>query len=280
MITLNYFFLYETSTGAIVQPPQLSASNPWPNPPSSWSVLSFEQNSAPADVVMAYTYPQRYLILGSPAALVLQPYFTVALTESSTAGDWTATATLNNPPSTPPTSCTITVAGIASTVALSGNVATLAFVVDASAANQTLTVSAAATGCVSGQASIGSASAFALTASSATGTLTVIPAAVGDYQAFLFSQFPNLYVALQMTAAIQHLSYDMHRVACAPLESSMTAAEQATFSDLVTNVFPDLVLTLANAQSTAATLYAQTKASILQFAALQSKMDTAVTNWY
>ncbi len=277
---MQYYFLFDTSTGIIQVNPILSASNPWPNPPSTWSVLSFAQATAASDVVMAYTYPQRYLILGSPAGLQLQPYFTVPLTESATAGDWTATATLNNPPSTPPTSCTITVAGVASTVALSGNVATLAFTVDPSAANQALTVSAAATGCVSGQASIGSASAFALTASAATGTLTVIPAAVGDYQAYLFSQFPNLYVALQMTAAIQHLSYDMHRIACSPLETSMTAAEQATFSDLVTNVFPDLVLTLANAQSTAATLYAQTKASILQFAALQSKMDTAITNWY
>ena len=229
---------------------------------------------------MAYTYPSRYLVQGTPAALVLQPYLTVALAESATAGDWTATATLNNPPSTPPTSCAITVAGVASTVALTSNAATLAFTVDPSATGQKLMVSAAATGCVTGQASIGAVSAFALKASAATGTLTVIPAAVGDYQAYLFSQFPNLYVALQMTAAIQHLSYDMHRVACAPLESSMTAAEQATFSDLVTNVFPDLVLTLANAQSTAATLYAQTKASILQFAALQSKMDTAITNWY
>lgn len=277
---MEFWFLYETSTGAIVQQPQLTISNPWPNPPSSWSVLSFAQATATSDVVMAYTYPARYLILGSPAALQLQPYITVALAESTTAGDWMATATLNNPPATPPTSCTITVAGVASTVTLSGGVATLAFVVDASATGQTLAVSAAATGCVSGQASIGAASTFALTASAATGTLTVIPAAVGDYQAYLFSQFPNLYVALQMTAAIQHLSYDMHRIACTPLETSMTSAEQATFSDLTTNVFPDLVLTLANAQGAAATLYAQTKASILQFAALQSKMDAAVTNWY
>ena len=273
----NYYFQYDISTGVIY--PYLQPSAPASS--STMGVLGpYSQSSAPSDVVMAYTYPQRYLILGSPAALQLQPYFTVALTESATAGDWTATATLNNPPSTPPTSCTITVAGVADSVALSSNVATLAFVVDASAAGQTLTVSAAAAGCVSGQASIGASSAFALTASSATGTLTVIPAAVGDYQAYLFSQFPNLYVALQMTAAIQHLSYDMHRVACTPLETNMTAGEQATFSDLVTNVFPDLVLTLANAQTTSAALYAQTKASILQFAALQSKMDTAVTNWY
>ena len=275
-----YWLLYDVSTGIIQVNPILSASNPWSNPPSSWSVLSFAQATAASDVVMAYTYPERYLVLGSPAGLQLQPYFTVALTESATAGDWTAAATLNNPPSTPPTSCTITVAGVASTVALSSNAATLSFTVDPSATGQSLTVSAAATGCVMGQANIGATSAFALTASSVTGTLTVIPAAVGDYQAYLFSQFPNLYVALQMTAAIQHLSYDMHRIACSPLESSMTAAEQATFSDLATNVFPDLVLTLSNAQSTAATLYTQAKASILQFAALQSKMDTAITNWY
>ncbi len=275
-----YYFLFDTSTGIIQGNPIQAATNPWPNPPSTQSALSFAQATAPSDVVMAYTYPQRYLILGSPAALQLQPYFTVALTESSTAGEWTVTATLNNPPSTPPTSCAITVAGVASAVTLTSNAATLAFTVDPSATGQMLTVSAAATGCVAGQASIGTGSTVALKASSATGTLTVIPANVGDYQAYLFSQFPNLYVALQMTAAIQHLSYDMHRIACTPLETSMTAAEQATFSDLATNVFPDLVLTLANAQTTSATLYAQTKASILQFAALQSKMDTAVTNWY
>lgn len=273
-----YWFLYDITTGIIQGNSLQSATNPWSNPPSSQAVLSFAVSSASNTVLLAVANPARFLV--QSGTLVEQPYFTISCTESTTPGDWTATATLNNPPSTSPTSCTITVAGVASTATLSGNTATLAFTVDPSATGQTLTVSATATGCVAGQTSIGTASSVALTASSATGTLTVIPKNIGDYQAYLFSQFPNLYVALQMTAAIQHLSYDMHRIACTALESNMNSTEQVTYNDLVTNVFPNLVLTLENAQNTSASLYAEAKSSILQFSALQSKMNEAITNWY
>ncbi|MHB1681580.1 MAG: hypothetical protein ACYCYO_01950 [Bacilli bacterium] len=213
--------------------------------------------------------------------IIRRPWFALS------SGSGTLVATLNGYTGTTMPTVAFAVAGqtytaTAATNATTGAVtASVPLLVDASAQAFRVAVTVSAPGVVTLAANVGGQGVNPVKVVTVSGVSpTVVPQNVSDYQAYLFSQFPNLYVAMQMTAAIQHLSYDMHRIACAPLESGMTAAEQATFSDLTTNVFPDLALTLASAQTTSAALYVQAKASMLQFAGLQAQMDMALTNWY
>ena len=259
VITLNYFFLYETSTGAIVQPPQLSASNPWPNPPSTWSVLSFAQATAASDVVMAYTYPQRYLILGSPAALVLQPYFTLSASDSS--DTYTVTATLNNPSSTPPTDVTFTFLGQSASVALSSNQAVLTLTFDSMVATQSATVAASATGCVSATVTLGAGGASSLqaiapsttgnTSTTAWRVCTTSKAAAAEYylaqsQADLAAILGSLQVFVQMMVSDLYKSggviESLKQAAYTPITVSTDAAN--ALSDIQANLLPSVGWTL------------------------------------
>lgn len=214
-------------------------------------------------------------------AIIRKPWFTVA------GGGGTLTATLEAYTSTTMPAVTFVVGGqtftaTAATDATTGVItASTPLTVDASAQMFQIPVTISADGFVTLTVNIGGTQPNPIKTVLVSGSApTVVPANVADYQAYLFSQFPNLYVALQMAAATQHLSYDMHRIACAGLTAGMTANQQTTFNDLTTNLFPDLVLTLETAQTTSAALYGQVKSSILHFASLQGQMNAALTNWY
>jgi len=150
----NYYFQYDTTSGVIY--PYLQASVPASS--AQIGVLGpYPQDTAPSQIVMAYTYPQRFLAQGSPVALVEQPYFSVSVVKSATIANQLAiTATLQNPPSTPPTSATFTVCGQAFTEAITNGAATLTLNIHPSLAGQQVQISVGATGCVAGLTTIGS----------------------------------------------------------------------------------------------------------------------------
>ena len=176
-----YWFLYDNTTGIIQQPPRQAATNPWPTPPNSWNVASFATTDTTA--ILAAANPAWYLINGSPAALVLQSYWTVTATEStSTAGEYTLTATLNNPPSTAPTSATFTVAGGTIDAAISSDTATATIQLHETVTSQPVAVTVSASGTVSGSTTINSGTAgigLQLIPASGTTPATVAPAGAG-----------------------------------------------------------------------------------------------------
>ncbi len=151
-----YFFLYETSTGIIQQPPIQAVTNPWPNPPSSWSVASFATTDTTA--ILAAANPAWYLV--QSGALVIQPHWLVTATASTTtSGEYSLSATLENPPATPPSTCAFAVAGGTLSATVSNNTATATIQLHASVASQPVTVQVSASGTVSGSTTINSGTA-------------------------------------------------------------------------------------------------------------------------
>lgn len=169
---MYYFFLYDIVTGIILQPPRKATSNPWPNPPTSWNVTSFAAIDTTA--IIAAANPQWYLIQGANPALVLQPYWTATATVSS--NTYTLTATLNNPPASPPTSATLTVAGGTVSASVSNNQATFTVALHPSIAAQQILATVSASGTVSGSTMLGGQSTgVPLKLSTATTPHTVVP---------------------------------------------------------------------------------------------------------
>lgn len=167
----TYNFLYNTSSGAI-----LAASTQRITAGSGEAVLSLSQSDTTA--ILAYANPQWYLIQGSTPALVEQPHWVVTATAStSTTGQYTISGTLAHPPSTLPSSATVSVAGgtIDATVSSSGTTSTT-LQLHASVASQPVTVTVSASGTVSGSTTINSGTATtALQLDTSGSTPTVQP---------------------------------------------------------------------------------------------------------
>ena len=190
---MQFWFAYTTATGAIFWQPMLAASNPWPNPPASLTVVGFDQSTASADVQGAYLNPSRYLMQGSPVEPVCQPY----LTASYASG--TLTVTVQNPPATPPTEATLTVGATTQTITLANNTGTLALAVHASLAGYSLPAQVTAEGCVSASVDLGTTgqgAPVALQVATVDGTATVAPVGA-ESKAFLRQHYaPNTAEAL------------------------------------------------------------------------------------
>lgn len=148
-----YYFLYQTTSGHI-----LAANTQGLTPGTGEGVLQAPSNDDTA--ILAYNNPNRYLVTGSTPALVAQPFWTVTATASaSTAAEYSLVATLNNPPSTPPTTCAFNVAGGGITADITSNQATATIQLHESVANQPVSVHVSASGTVSGQTTINSGTA-------------------------------------------------------------------------------------------------------------------------
>jgi len=260
---MNYWFEYDTSTGQIQNQPMLAETNPWTNPPTTWSVLgSFNQDTATSLEIMAYTYPERFLVEGSPAVLVEQPYFTVtAVTSTTVAGQWTLTATLNNPPSTPPTEATFTIAGQTETATITNSQATLTVDIHPSVANVAISVTASATGCATSRTStIGGTQAASTSLQVYTptsGNPTIAPTGAGS-KSFLDGYFAGQTASIQSLLAdivtIIDLMLDVQFKKFMPaLQSAiytpvtLDADETSALSDIQANLLPKLYTTLKNA---------------------------------
>lgn len=142
-----FYFLYQASTGQI-----LVANTSGFTPGTGEAVLG-PLSSADTNAVVAYQYPQRFLVQGSPPTLVEQPFWSLASTVSS--NTYTITATLNNPSSTPPTSATLTIAGSTLSASVSSNQATFTVALHPSIAAQQVLAIVSASGTVSGSVTLG-----------------------------------------------------------------------------------------------------------------------------
>ncbi|NMP20792.1 hypothetical protein [Sulfobacillus harzensis] len=143
-----YYFLYQATSG------QILAANTTGFTPGTGEAVLGPLSPADPNAVIAYQYPQWFLIQGDPPALVMQPYWILEAT-SGTNNQYTLTATLNNPPSTPPTSATLTVLGSTYTAMVSNNTATWTIDVHPSCVHFPVAATVAATGTVSGSATFG-----------------------------------------------------------------------------------------------------------------------------
>lgn len=113
-------------------------------PPANAGTPLYLDDTTYADV---WVHPGRYLIIsGVP---VEQPYITTSYASG------TLTVTLNAPPTTPPTSATVTLGASTQTVALTSNTGTLALLVHPSVAAYSLPVQVTATGCVGHTVEVG-----------------------------------------------------------------------------------------------------------------------------
>lgn len=142
-----FYFLYNSTTG------QILATNTSGFTPGTGEAVLGPLGSTDTNAVVAYQYPQRFLVQGSPPALVEQPFWSLASTVSS--GTYTITATLNNPPTTPPTSATLMVAGGTLTASVSSNQATFTVALHPSIAAQQILATVSALGTVSGTITLG-----------------------------------------------------------------------------------------------------------------------------
>jgi len=246
---VDYWVLFDQTTGAIY--PSLSATEPVS---SGMGVLGpYPQATAPTDVVMAYTYPSRYLVQNG--ALVAQPYFTLAAAEAN--GVWTLTATLNDPPASPPADVTFTVAGNAFTASLTNGTATLAVAVHASCAGFAVPASVAATGCVAGSTTFSGTATptVGLQAYTPTsGNPTVAPTGAGSL-AFLRAYYGSVVnqanVMGDLATADSLALHTLLAVVLPPLVKAGTvtldASQTAALQYLTTDLVPELPVTLENA---------------------------------
>ncbi|KLU64006.1 hypothetical protein DEAC_c40000 [Desulfosporosinus acididurans] len=145
---MNYWLLYTLADGKIYNQPYLGSAEEWTNIPEGCGVLGpFPQDTASPEVLDAYANPYKYIV--KDGVLVLQPYFTLTFTGG------TITATLNSPPTTPPTSCDFTILGKTFTEVLTNNQATLSVQIHPSIASQQIQITASSDGCVNESLNIG-----------------------------------------------------------------------------------------------------------------------------
>lgn len=206
-----------------------------------------------------YNNHGNYLIQNGKA--VLQPSLSCTVSQTTTPnGQYTITATLNNPPATPPASCTFTVAGQTSTAPIAAGKATLTVSVHPSIVNQSISITASATGCVSGTVNIGgSKTDIGLQAFTPTGSTisTIAPIGTGS-KGFLQSYYAlspaTLYALLaDIGTVVSILTDTMFNIVIPALQKTtwapiaLDANQTNTFSDIKTNVLPNLYTTLENA---------------------------------
>ena len=203
---MNFWFIYN-GLGQITQKilattlPTAFASQTYLGP--------FPQASASTTVLLAYANPERYLVQGTPPALVEQPFWTVTAAESaSTTGQYAMTATLNNPGSSVPSTAIFAVAGGTINATVSSNQATATIQLHASVASQPVAVQVSATGTVSGQTTINSGTAGIGLQLITSGTTPLVAPVGAGSKAYLRAHYLGLTPATQiaiLTEALQNL---------------------------------------------------------------------------
>ncbi len=244
----NYYFQYDTTTGVIY--PYLQDSAPASS--STMGVLGpYPVDTASATVVMAYTYPNRFL--AQNGALVEQPYFTVAVAQAG--NSYTLTATLNNSPAMAPTDATFTILGQTYTETLTNGQATMTLDVHASVANQQVQISVGATGCVSGTTMIGSnPPSTTLQAYTPNGSVpTIAPTSMKYLETYYASTLDPQTLFADIGTAVGLLMHTMHHVVLPALQQAtyspvtLDANQTNAHADIVANVLPKIYTTLENA---------------------------------
>lgn len=273
MSNLNYYFQHDTTTGVLY--PYLQETAPASS--TQIDVLGpYPKDTATPDVVMAYTYPERYT--DQNGQLIQKSYITVTETASTKiSGQYTLTATLNNPQSNQTTNCTFTIGETVIQASVTNGQAALIIQLDPSIENGEVIVTVLATGVTSGNISLGSGENVPLKATQVNGIWTVAPQNKSDYENWLFAQMPPTPALFQSVVAMQHLVTDLVRILKVAVNPSLDANQTALWNDLVANVFPDLVLTAENAMAEG--VYSDVKVNLIKFNQLQGQLNQATTNF-
>ena len=254
----NYYFQYDLTTNKIY--PLLQDTTPQVQ---GMGLLGpYPQDTASEDVVMAYNYPDRYLVQNGQ--LIKQSYFTL------TDNNGTLTAILNNPPATVPMSCTFSVLEQSITEALTNNTATITLTMHPAVANQSFQVNISAAGCVQATAQIGgTASGVPLQAyQDSSNNWHIAPMQKSVLQAYYASVVPSQIVPANMLAAVSLLSDVVFNVLATPAAvSALTADQQNAINDFKANILPHLPITLANA-------YPANGSREIHYASLEVNMPT------
>lgn len=218
-----------------------------------------------ADYADVWAHPSHYLIVNSTP--VLQPYLTTTKTTSSYIT--MLTVILNNPPSTPPTNATLTIAGSTLTVDIANNQATFTVALHPTVAMLAIPATVSATGTVSESLNIGGTQTtptIGLQLLPATSSAPALVAPMGSGskawgRAFYLSVSPQTQIEV-LTEALQDL-YGADSLALNTIFASngilaaltsgtsplmtLTADEQNAWTDIQTNILGSMPVTLANA---------------------------------
>lgn len=278
---MDLYVVYDTSTGQIagVYTSQSYTLN------SGQAVLSYLNDTAPSSVLAAQYFANRYLVQGNPPELVLQPYFTMSVT--NTGNQYTVTATLNNPPSTPPSSVTFSVAGGTFDETLSNNQASCTFEIHPSFTTGSIPVTVSASGCVSATTFVGNqgnlpVAQIQIVTPPNGGVPIVGPAsnvAVQWLQQYYAVNNTTIEALLTNTFTALNVLYDtvfnvilpaLQQTSYTPV--SLTTNQQNAVSEIKSNVLANLVTTLANGYPSGAS------APQMQFGAFLQNWEKASQN--
>lgn len=272
--------LWANPDGSIVVPPLGNAVLPVGCVDFTWD----DTKTPTLDAVLAN--PSRYAY--QSAAVVALPYLTLATSTAS--GVTTVTATLNAPPSTPPTSVTFAVAGASITVPLAGSplTAALSVAVDAILAGASVPLSVAATGCVGAALDLATPGGVAVplqaiapgTTGNASTTAYRIATTSRDFilgvaasQVSQQRQVNAIAVALGWLLHFAHNDLIPWMQQASYKAFAPTANQGNAQSDIVANLIPHVPYTLADIYPSGGTpvaVYAQMKADMASIqAALQ-----------
>lgn len=236
---MSYYFLYNLTTGQI-----LASSTTGFTPGTGESVLTLPNTNSTA--IIAAQFNDRYIVQNG--ALVEQPYF--SLTAATASGSAVFTATLNNPPTTPPTSCTFAVLGQNITATLTANTAMLTLAIHPSVASQSFSVSVTATGSVQATTTAGgTASGVPMQAyQDASKNWHIAPTMKAVLQGYYASLVPEQLVAANTLVGISLLADVVFNVLLTPaVIAALSLNQQNAINDFKANISGVLPLTLANA---------------------------------
>ncbi len=238
---MNYYFQYDLITGVIY--PVLSVTAP---ATQGMGLLGpYPQDTASADVVLAYTYPNRYLVQNGQ--LVAQPYFT------ATVNGGAINATLNNPLATLPATADIAVLGQTISVPITNNIATLALQVHPSIATQQVQATVSATGCVQATVTLGGTSTtLPLQAyKDSAGTWHIAPTQKAVIQGYYALAVSAPVAMADTTTALGMLLDTVYGTMLPALVTTKTvtldANQAGTLADMTTNLLPKIPVTLETA---------------------------------
>lgn len=265
---MSFCFLYDTN--GIIKEKQPNVS--------IWTNTNYYDSNIVGHILLddtdataqdAFAHSEKYLVQNNE--LVLQPYFTL------TFANGTITATLNNPPGTPPTQATFSVLGQAYTRTLTNNQATLSLTIHPAVANQQISVTVSATGCVDESLNIGgSDSGVSMKMVTTTTPNTISPVYRKDGEAYYACLISTESLLADIGTGISLLAHFEYKKVPAALrlmnsliawaksstytpfapsaqdtsditEITLTADETNVMNDITTNVLPNLYTTLANA---------------------------------
>ncbi|MCL6563388.1 MAG: hypothetical protein K6U87_10305 [Firmicutes bacterium] len=256
----TYYFWYDPTTGQLWPASQVQANVPVPpgwGIPLDAQALAWDTDANPSAEDVWWN-PQYYRVQNGQ--IVAVPYWTV--TQSTSSGTTTLTATLNNPPSSPPTSGTATIGQTTIDLAITNNTMTLPVQLHNSLTGYSVPVTFSASGTVAASITVGSGPQPTCGIQAVAPTTSENPYVIGPVGqgslAFLRQQALGVQSVEELLAALLegeqnlavllssfwHLFLDkilpmLQASTYTPL--SLTSAEQATITLLQNQLQPNLL---------------------------------------